>query len=167
MNVINVFNVMNVINVMFVINVCTHEENVSVSNSECFSSFVVRWNGKAPPTRAAKAKLWACGCLGLLCGLFTGAIRPPSFPLPRTFELSQAWWTIHFGHYPGTNALFILSGRRWRRWRLVLCFLGSWETPCLAALVSLHIPATAHRMGLRKMNALRLCAQVSTSVQIQ
>ena len=66
-----------------------------------------------------------------------------------------------------TNALFILSGRRWRRWRLVLCFLGSWETPCLAALVSLHIPATAHRMGLRKMNALRLCAQVSTSVQIQ
>ena len=179
---------MNVINVMFVINVCTHEENVSVSNSECFSSFVVRWNGKAPPTRAAKAKLWACGCLGLLCGLFTGAIRPPSFPLPRTFELSQAWWTIHFGHYPGiqigsdvlnerstalhsrvkaTNALFILSGRRWRRWRLVLCFLGSWETPCLAALVSLHIPATAHRMGLRKMNALRLCAQVSTSVQIQ
>ena len=78
MNVINVFNVMNVINVMFVINVCTHEENVSVSNSECFSSFVVRWNGKAPPTRAAKAKLWACGCLGLLCGLFTLAITPES-----------------------------------------------------------------------------------------
>jgi hypothetical protein len=91
MNVINVFNVMNVINVMFVINVCTHEENVSVSNSECFSSFVVRWNRKAPPTRAAKAKLSACGCLGLLCGLFIGAIRPPSFPLPRTFEFFQAW----------------------------------------------------------------------------
>ena len=32
------------------------------------------------------------------CGLLIGAIRPPAFPLPRTVELFQAWWTINFSH---------------------------------------------------------------------
>ena len=37
-------------------------------------------------------------CIHILCGLLIGAIRPPAFPLPRTVELFQAWWTINFSH---------------------------------------------------------------------
>ena len=82
--------------------------------------FLTRYGQKAPPSRiAAKIKMAAallkelqfwniticvgCWLFGFWCGFFVHVWKPVSFfPIPhywtRSFELFQAWYTIHISH---------------------------------------------------------------------